>query len=240
MSAVLTTPSAGSANLVSLSAPSSTDPIELFTGRFNTATGVTPQYCGTAAAGAAGCEASAARRAVGDLVVGKLPTGVPPGHMPSNWNNSVGLIKVSGYSDAVQVERGDEATNPGPNASVGAGSMLTYWNGSNYTNVDLSTATAGTVIPVNLSPVLDYSDSVNITMSGAVTIGGTSTGTSGDLADCSTIQCVATATVNSFVIDIVYTVKSLDGATTYANLAVHVDLGKLLASSTYQAAPSGT
>ncbi|MBX6371501.1 MAG: prepilin-type N-terminal cleavage/methylation domain-containing protein [Acidothermus sp.] len=238
--AVLKLPSVGQANLVVLNPPAITNPLAVYTGRFGTTLGNSPDvHCASAALPGPGCVAAEAIRTPGNLSVGGLPSNVAA-NAPAGWNGY--LISVNGYSDSAWSERGKNGA--APKAAVTAGT-LSYWNGQGYTNVNLATATKGTSIPVSLV-LTDNSSNRQVSLSGTIVIGGASMSTvpaSGDQSDTSctsSSQCQAVASVSSFTLDLVYKVTNLVDQTVRANLDIKIDLGQLLASSSYQAAGNGS
>lgn len=235
-SAVLKLPSVGQANLLVLNPPSTTTPLAVYTGRFGATLGSSPDvHCASFLTGSAGCVGSEAVRTPGDVYLGGLPANVAA-NAPTGWGGY--LISVTGYSDAAWSERGQNGA--APKAGISSGT-LRYWNGSGYTSVNLASAAAGQQLTSSLV-VSSNSANRQVTLTATITTGGataTTVPSSGDQskASCtSNTPCQGTASVTSFVLDLKYVITSTSDGSVRASLDIKVDLGQLLASTTYQAA----
>jgi prepilin-type N-terminal cleavage/methylation domain-containing protein len=189
-----------------------------------------------------------ATRALGQVQVGGLPSGLNPAKVPAGWTGY--LVTISNFTDTVVAEAGTSSAAP----SVTASGTISYWNGVGYTALAVAPG-ASVAIPVTSVHITDTvggkvlqidiqgspSSDCNAWVLGCPATGGTST--SATVLTCTPVPCpnsrtAATAQSNSpFVANIFYRVI-YDGEV-QASLTMHVDLGTLLAQNTYQPAPSG-
>jgi hypothetical protein len=174
---------------------------------------------------------------LGQIRLGGLPSNVSG---PALWGGY--LIQLSGWSDAVSAESGVGAAGPTVTApGIGSG-LISFWNGSGYTTCTVYQAgcpNGGANFPV-ATLVRNTSvdgNTVNVTMSAAITAGGTSTVQVPASCSGTCNRNQATATSGS----------PLSGTITYSvsvnsqvvcNLTMTVNLGSLLVNTTYQAAPT--
>jgi len=187
-----------------------------------------------------GCLQSKQTRSRGTVTIGALPPAVVSpavADLPPNWNNSKGLLQLTNFADSVKAEAGVGSSAPA--ASITGGS-ISYWNGTSYSTLNLvgsSTATAIATAAVHLSDVISNGSTLTIDITAQLSTGGTVV-TDTPPAGCSTIctRTTASAQSNSPITGQVTYVVTYGGQT-LSNLTYTIDLGTLLAKSTYQAAP---
>jgi hypothetical protein len=193
-----------------------------------------------------GCMQSLQYRQRGTVSLLQLPIGT--GQLLSildlpGYDVTKGLVQLTGYSDSVSAEAGVGAGKP---AATISGGTISYFNGLTYSTLSL-TGSAGstpTTIPIGLNGGgIHIGDTfltgalLQLDVSANLTTGGKSVS---DPAGCSSTctRTQASATVaspitGSFTFTLTY------AGTVLANVSATVDLGTLLAKSSYQAAPSG-
>lgn len=173
--------------------------------------------------------------------LGGLPSNVPSSSLTGiKWTAGKYLVTLTGFTDRATAFAG--ASTNAPTATVSAGS-ITYYNGTGYTTLTTSQLN-GAAIPILAHSVhLVYTDpstlkSVTIDMTAALSTGGT---TVSDPANCgsSCIRTSASAASNSPITG-TFTYKVTVGTTVQADFTIAVNLGNLVAKTTYQAAPSGS
>lgn len=177
-----------------------------------------------------------ATRAIGDVRIGGLPTGLGALLAPLGWQGS--LVRLNGYSDTVSAQAGTGTSAP----AVTTAGTVSVWNGVGYNNVTINPG-AGTTIPVTslvIQDPLSPGGLLRIALSAIVRTGGTtSTSTS---KTCSPTPCVNTRTsaaasaASPVVVDL--SLEVTHAGNSLVDLDVHVDLGTLQVSGTYQEAPS--
>ena len=222
------------APLVTVNAPPNNSTITsgTFVGRYGT-TGTT--YCPGASGD--GCVHAGAQRQIGQVTAGGLPPqvitdGAAPAFSTNNW-----LFSLSNYSDRVSSESGIGTTSPAYQTSLLTTPTFTYFNGSSFKTLSSwpSSATTLTISPFTITDPNVQAQALTITISGSLTVGGTSTTSTGS-SPCAT-TCSLSAAVSSPVKGDIY-YKVVWNNTVLANFDLHVDLGTLLATTTYQEAPS--
>lgn len=185
-----------------------------------------------------GCVTAQARRALGVVALGGLPTSSAGDTPPPNWAGY--LVQVSGVEESAWAESGFGA-RPAPGFQR-SGGTLSYYDAAagQYVSKDLTALTSDLEIP--LSPVTGTwvrdGREITITLAGSVRAGGTSlaspTVTAPDPA-CKTAACEQAATVASTVVaDFAYSI-AVDGVVT-TRFTVVADLGAVLARTSYKAA----
>ncbi len=198
----------------------------------NLATGNAGVAC-SAGAGAAppGCAHSKAYRALGDLVVGSPATGAGP------LDVNKGVFRITNLVESATSERGTGAGTP----VYSRAGMLTVWNGTAYTDVDLSAYSAP---PTGLQTASDtwtipattttYPGGVTVTVVASVTVQRPRIDISGP-ADCKATACVAQVNgAGGIRAQTVFTVTSGAVTTTFVLVS---EVGGLVAQSTFKAAP---
>lgn len=180
-----------------------------------------------------GCVAAGARRALGTTVVGGLPAGSAGDTVPALVD---GLVKVTGYTATAVVESGPSSTSVA--ASLSRSGTVRYWNGTGYTDVTLGTSTsttvtlgtaAGTYLTGSATPL-------SVAVTGTLTVKPGSTTATTASAACTT-ACTKEAAMPSVSVVLSYVVSS--GGAPVLSFDVSADLGESIASTSYQAAPSG-
>lgn len=194
--------------------------------------------CAAEPASAAGCIHTGAVRSLGTVQLGGLPTG---SHIEAKWPSGWAgyLVQLSNYSDSVTAEAGVGAA--APTVTISSAARISYWNGTGYTSVGISTGSGTTlnVSPVTITDSTDFSEPVVITVTPSLQTGGTSVtdSQSGCTSPCT--RTTAAATANSPITgNVTYTVTY--GGTTVVSLETIVNLGTLSASTNYQPAPSSS
>jgi type II secretory pathway pseudopilin PulG len=185
-------------------------------------------------------------RSLGTVTIGGLPSGLAAAALPLNWSGY--LVQLTGFTDAVHAETGANTSAP----SVTASGSLKYWNGVGYStlaitpgastnlaipSVHISDLSTGKLLQIDLQAAVDSECAV--WTAGCPRTGGTSTAQTFQTCSpaCPNNRTAASASSNSpFIGDIHYTI-TYDGDL-LAHLTVHVDLGTLLVSNSYQPAPS--
>ena len=231
-------PNTVSTTLASVSAPSV--PSAAFTNRATTAEAT---VCKLVPAASDGCLESQQNRALGTISLLKIPVGtgllLPITDLPG-YDATKGLIQLSGFSDSVSAESGVGAGAPA--ASIGGGT-ISYFNGIGYST--MSVTSTPTAIPLGLSGNgVHLTDSLilgaflNLDVTANLSTGGTST--SDPAAGC-TSPCTRTAASaqSNSPIQGSFEYKLTYGGTVYSDVTMTVDLGTLLAKTSYTAAPVG-
>jgi type II secretory pathway pseudopilin PulG len=208
----------GDANIVSVGAPSAA--MTTFANR-------------TAVTGQNGNMQDTANRTLGTIQIGGLPD-----LMTSPAGYAGYLVQLSAYHDTVVSTAGTSAG--APSATISAGT-LSYWNGTGYSSVTLSTLPTYSLS--NL--LLDYTTTVgghgvevkiatdSVSMEQVPTTSTTPTG-SGSITRTETQATVGSPMLGSFTYQI-----WVDGSQV-VNLTVDVALGTLTSKSIYQPAPTAS
>ena len=185
----------------------------------------------TAVSGQNGNVQDTANRTYGTIRIGGLPD-----LMTSPTGYAGYLVQLSSYHDTVVSTAGTSAA--APSATISAGT-LSYWNGSSYSTVTLSTTP--TYALSNL--LLDYTTTVgghgvevkiatdSVTMEQVPTTSTTPTG-SGSITRTETQATVGSPMLGTFTYQV-----WVDGSQV-VDLTIDVALGTLTSKSIYQAAPS--
>jgi hypothetical protein len=179
-----------------------------------------------ASPGLDGCVSAAAKRTLGTLSLGALPSSLKSVNNKWDATNNY-LVKVTGYGDTATSEAGVTATSVAGPAAIGT---LSYWNGNGYTST--TSLTTGSTIPLSFSV---SSGSATLTESGKITLGSVSSNTA--VGTCAS-ACTANAAVHGLIVDVTYTV--VVSGTTVVSVALHADLGGVTTSTTYQSSPSAS
>lgn len=182
-----------------------------------------------------GCAYSAASRTLGAVTVGSLPPAPQPG--PPGMDSRA-LVYLSGLTETVRAEEGQRARTP---AYTRSGTLAIY-NGTGYTNVNITTSTNGSW-PIVADVVYTRPNGAQLTLhyEGSVTVSApamtyTPATRTGDLkVDCQAEACVSTYNGGSAVV-VNMTVDVIDAGTTIGRFGVNTNLGGLLAQSTFKAA----
>lgn len=183
-------------------------------------------------------------RALGDLTIGGIPTGILTG-IPAGWQGY--FLRLSSFQDQVTAVVGDSTSKP--SAAVTAGG-LQVWNGTGYDTVplggtqplDVSTGT------VTLDDIPLLSNLVDLTISGSIRTGTVSEeDTAGGASGVKRTESSATSG-SPLVGDITYNlvVRTVDvppliPSTEILNvsLKISIDLGNLFAQGNYREDPNG-
>jgi hypothetical protein len=184
-------------------------------------------------AGADGLERPTVSRRVGTVNLLNLPSSMTA---PAGFTY---YVLLTNYSDSASAQVGTNTS--APSASIGGG-VLSYWNGSAYTSVTVP----NTATPISL-PTFTKSQTftgggapktVDVTMSGTVTTGGVSTRQTVSGSTRTSAQAIVKSPVKA---SLTYTITITQGSTvtTPVSLTLDVDLGQIVASGTYTAAPTG-
>jgi len=217
--------------LLSMASPSA--PTHAFSARMLAATSV---WCvGTSGIG---CMATGAARTIGDVAIGRLPaTSGEDLSLPAGFT---GMVRMTGYADKASTQAGVGIAASTTSATAQrTGGTLTYWGANDAMNtVSLTGVTASVTYPLGTvigTYRLTGTPEILITMTGTVTlrpVDSTFTGTPG----CQNAACVLKASSGSIQSSITYRITS--GGIEVGHFIVATDLGALVTSSTYKAAPS--
>ena len=212
----------GTAPLASFGAPAGHTRIN--TSRFIAAGA---SYCTTSTGD--GCVHAGASRSLGTMRLAGIPAGLAK---PAGWDANNFLVEISGYTDTANAESGIGAAAP---AAARQGTpTIRYWNGSGYTTRTGASWPAAGALPV---ATVSYSTSgYTVTITPHLTVTAPTT-TSNTPSGCTSL-CSGTAKVDSPIKgDIDYTVTR-GGGQVMADFTISVDLGTILADTSYRAAPS--
>jgi hypothetical protein len=180
-----------------------------------------------------GCIQSKQYRTLGTVIEVQPPVGITG---LAGYDPTKGMIKLTGYSDVVTAEAGPGAA--APTATILSGT-IEYYNGAGYST--MPPTSTPTRIPFGLQGngvVAGDPLAIQISVSGDLWTGGTSVSdpAAGCTSPCTRTQ--ASATVRAPLVGfLTYTISWL--GSTLATVTVSTDLGTLVATSTYTAAPSG-
>jgi hypothetical protein len=192
-----------------------------------------------------GCLQSLQYRSLGSVSLVKLPVGpgllLPIGDLVG-YDPTKGLVQLTGYADSVSTEAGVGAGVP--KATISAGS-ISYFNGTGYSTLDLTGAAGSTptAIPlgtsgngVHISDTVVLGALLQIDVTASLSTGGKAVSDPAACAGaCTRTQASSTSNspiTGSFTYQVTYAGSVL------ANVTTSVDLGTLLAKSSYTAAPS--
>lgn len=216
----------GTAELVRIATPSTASPWRAFGAR---AALPVSGHC-TSTSGI-GCVASGARRALGAVSVGGLPTPRPGDTIPMSFTT---MATLDGFSATAYSESG---ISPSAGTASRGANTLQYWNGSGYTAVSLGSAGATYTLGNAVGTYrLAGVTGLVITMSGTVTVDPVTPGVSSGSAPCQSTACSTISTVGGVRLAIQYDIS--DGVTTLGSFTAVADLGSTIAQTTYKAAPS--
>jgi hypothetical protein len=179
-----------------------------------------------------GCAHADASRNVGQMTFGALPAGIlPTGLNGVNWAGY--FVRLSGYSDTVSAEAGVGSAAPVVTTPITG--TISFWNGNGYTPCTLygTCGAGGALIAIPAVTATDGA-SVTVTMTASLRTGVGATDNGGCALTCTRAQASARS-ASPLIGDIIYRVTK--GATELARLTIHIDLGTLLATASYQQAP---
>lgn len=231
-SAQLSTPLLGSRALVLLDLPAAAaGTTRSYTARYTSA-GST--HCQSTSG--VGCVSAGAARSLGSVRAGVLP-GLQSGEVVTTssgadvsayFGTTPALVQVANYSDRAESEAGLGASGPvAPPTRTGT---LTYWDGGAFQTKPITTAAASYPIPAVRA---SYSGGLTIDVSGSIAVGAAGAPVTG-AAPCDT-ACTTKAGSGSVVATLTYVVYS--GTTQVGGFTTALDLGSVLAQTTYKAAP---
>jgi type II secretory pathway pseudopilin PulG len=184
-------------------------------------------YCTTSTGD--GCVHAGASRSLGTMRLAGIPAGLAK---PAGWDANNFLVEVSSYADAANAESGIGAA--APTAARQGTPTIKYWNGSGYTTRTGASWPAAGALPVTTVSYSTSGYTVTITPHLTVTAPTTAQNTP---AGCTSL-CSGTAKVDSPIKgDIDYTITK-GGGQVMADLVISLDLGTILADTSYRAAPS--
>jgi hypothetical protein len=196
-----------------------------------------------------GCIQSLQYRSRGTVTLLKLPPALPLVDLPIGYDSTKGLLQLTGFTDSVSAEAGVGSGSP----SVNVTGSIAYFNGLGYTTIALGPGGpasiplgggSGSGNGIHISDSALNGAPLTIDIGGNLKTGGTSTTNSGTVTcvtSTGTGQCrsLASATSNSPITGTMTYQASYAGSTV-ANLSMSIDLGTLLAKSSYTAAPNGS
>jgi prepilin-type N-terminal cleavage/methylation domain-containing protein len=203
-------------------------------------------YCTTTASGTDGCVHAGAQRQIGTVDVGGLPAQIiSDGKAPTGWSAANDLFELDNYSASVSSESGLGTVSPNhsyavPIAGQGSTPTLKYYNPTTHTYTSVTNLTSGSSITIPSFTATDpnvQGHAVTVTESATLTIGTASATASGASPCSSSSPCSETETLTSPVSgDVLYQVQWNNQTLAYFD--VHVDLGTIKATTTYQESPS--
>jgi prepilin-type N-terminal cleavage/methylation domain-containing protein len=238
MTGVSLAASLGTASLASIAAPSGASAATAFIDRH-------------AAPDAEDGMRATTTRTFGTVDLFQFPSGIPSTNMPTAaWSSGSYLVSMTGYSDQASAAAG--VTTSAPSASASAGS-ITYWNGSAFAPVSVSSLAAGATIPVQTAYTTPWRVGngpsrrwVCAAITPSLTYGGPSTSsvgtprTSAKASMGAPIQGTVTYRVDLYSQDPdSCSSPSEFPASTPVNLTVSIDLGTTKAAVTFRPAPRG-
>ena len=182
--------------------------------------------------GTVGCSTTGAVREAGTLTLGGVPA--INGADTVGWASGAaftGMVTVTGYSASASSEQGIGAGAPG---GARAGSV-SYWNGSGYSTFALSGSAVNQSLGTAEITYKAGASNITMTLGGTVTAAAVST-TPWPTPNCQDAACVTAAQVPSVVVRVTYSVQ-MDGVPV-GTFAVNANLGTVMASTSYKAAPS--
>ncbi|MFN8077499.1 MAG: prepilin-type N-terminal cleavage/methylation domain-containing protein [Kineosporiaceae bacterium] len=211
--------------LVSVAAPGS--PWVARTSRFGATAGSAALGCATISG--AGCVSAGASRSLGTVAFAVGP-----------WSTTAaasGLVSVSSYSDSTLSEYGPSSLSATP--SVTRTGTISYWNGSGYTNLPLTTGTNTTITPTSSGtsiPAVTWTNGSGTTLvaKATITVRQVSSVRTNPSAACTTDACQLTSDVSSVTVSVTYTLTDATGTSTFM---VSTDLGSIRSVAGYKAAP---
>jgi hypothetical protein len=185
-------------------------------------------------AAADGLERPTVSRRMGTVNLLNLPT--PKMTPPVGFTY---LVLLTNYSDTATAEVGTNTS--APSASINAGGLLSYWVTANC-NTGVG---AYVTVPV-LSTPMTYqphfcktqrfaSKDVTVTMDGTITTGGVSTRQTVSGSTRTSAEAIVKSPLKA---SLTYTID-IQGTGTVVSLTLDVDLGQIVATGTYTAAPTG-
>lgn len=210
--------------LASLGAPGA--PWVARTTRFGGTAGSAALGCATISG--SGCVSAGASRSLGAM-----------SFAGGTWNSSAapsGLVTISGYGDSSLSEYGPSSLSSAPVATRTG--TISYWNGSGYTNLALTTSTNVTITPTSagssIPQVTWTSGGTSLTARATLTVRPVSTVRTNPSAACTTDACQVTSAGASVTVSVTYTLTDASGTSTFM---VTTDLGGLRTLTGYKAAP---
>jgi type II secretory pathway pseudopilin PulG len=217
VNAVLDAGSLGDAELASMT-PAAAD------GGAHTNRDVAPQSGSCTSTTGDGCIRSTHAQRIGSVRLAALPASVAA-LAPLGFTH---MVKLDNISRRVTAEAGIGNANPSVTDYTGGSSMgtISYWNGVAYTTVNITAGSASASLSLGTVTVTNALTSTTISLGGVIRT-GTATA-----AACASPCSAATAQSESPVVgDLRYTV--VVGGVTVVDLALHIDLGTLLAEAEY-------
>jgi hypothetical protein len=161
--------------------------------------------------------------------------------LPSRMTAPVGFTYVAlltNYSDTATAEVGTNTS--APSASINAGGLLSYWVTANCTTGVGAYVTVPVLsVPMTYQPHFCKTQrfsgkDVTVTVDGTITTGGVSTRQTVSGSTRTSAQAIVKSPLKA---SLTYTITIEN--TTVVSLTLDVDLGQMVASGTYTAAPTG-
>jgi hypothetical protein len=186
-------------------------------------------------AGADGLERPTVSRSVGTVNLLNLPT--PKMTPPVGFTY---LVLLTNYSDTATAEVGTNTS--APSASINAGGLLSYWVTSNCnTGAGAYTTVAVPSTPMTYQPHFCKTQrfagkDVTVTMDGTITSGGVSTRQTVSGSTRTSAEAIVKSPLKA---SLTYTIDIQGTGTPVVSLTLDVDLGQMVATGTYTAAPTG-
>jgi prepilin-type N-terminal cleavage/methylation domain-containing protein len=184
-----------------------------------------------------GCVASGARRSLGAVTVGTLPTGGSGGGVESESSATpagfTAMALLDGFTATVGSESG---ISPAAGVASRGANTLRYWDGTGYQSVGLPTG--GGIYTMGSAQGnyrLGGVTGLIVTLSGTVQVDPVTTVRTGSVP-CRAAACTSVSTVGGVRVRVQYDIS--DGTTSLGSFLVTTDLGSTIAQTTYKAAPS--
>jgi Tfp pilus assembly protein PilV len=184
---------------------------------------------------ALGCVTAGIRRSMGATSVGGLPPASPSDGdtLPTGFTS---MVTLNGFSAIASAESGVASGRGVATATRGANN-LTYWDGTGYGTMTLSSAaatqtlgTATGIYRIAGQPLLE------VTMSGTVTVEPVTPLVGTVSQPCQAAACTATSTVGAVQVAVDYAITN--AGVPLGAFTVTANLGSSVAKTTYKAAPS--
>ncbi|GAA5517856.1 hypothetical protein Lsed01_00272 [Demequina sediminis] len=197
-------------------------------GRFLTVAGNASVGCQTLSG--SGCASAGAQQTFGSVVIGDVQTG-------TEWdaNAANGLVVISGYSDAVSVQRGVGFASTAPAFSRSA--SVTYWNGTGYSSP--VAITASSAFTADVPAVTWTTGAAVITATARLQVTGSSASVKSSTACKGVEGCSVTAT-NGYVSVVTEYHVAPAGGSTFApwRIAVATTINGSQAAALFKEAPN--
>lgn len=221
----------GTAVFATVTAQPGTDPNRTYSARINPGTGTCPITATTL------CVAAGAQMFLGSVSLAELPSSVTA---PSGWSPATGLVSLTGYSASVSTTTRSGTSGPHSTTKTSvpvAGATkprVSYWNGTGYTAITLPVSPE--LLPIQTVTATDPSaagGTVTVTVAAQLSVTGVSHNTV--TATACKSACQGDASVPSLISGTV-SYQVVQGTTVICDLEMTVNLGSVVANTSYQEA----